>query len=315
MMRVKGNLIFFLNRRCTVGCASCNAGVFDENAGELKPRFIERLFDKIDNLEFSGYIIWTGGEPFLSFETLEKGITLATQKGFNSEILTAGIWFENNPGYLETLAATGSFSLRISLDAEHQERVPMALVISLIKRALELNIEVNFTLREIPGGNKNNSSVSSVSSVCSVGPNFLSEIENRLPDFYRENRDRSRWIHSIPHMPVAPGGSRPRLRGRKWQKACQMGFKDLVIGEDGLVYPCCGLFGIPGHEQLAVTLFSETRPTPLLRVLKEKGPYGICKELNFNPETWNWPSYDSPCHLCLALFHLHGSRVFKHYIK
>jgi len=294
---MKGNVIFFLNRRCTVGCASCNAGVSGGSTGELTPRWMEGFFDKIDDLQFSGYIIWTGGEPFLSFETLAKGIRLASRRGFNSEILTGGLWFKSNPEYLETLAAAGRFSLRISLDAEHQERVPMALVISLIKKALELKIEVNFTLRDIPGEEKSK----------------LSEIEKQLPDFYRENRGRSRWIHSIPHMPIAPGGSRPRLRGQKWRKPCQMGFKDLVIGEDGMVYPCCGLFGIPGHEQLAGQLFSDAKPTPLYRVLKEKGPYGICKELNLAPETWNWPYYDSPCHLCLALFHLHGDRVFKHY--
>lgn len=306
-MGKKGNLIFFLNRRCHVGCASCNAAASAHNRAELSPQWLETFFNGIHDLEFSGYIIWTGGEPFLSFEALQKGISLACQKGFHSEILTGGAWFREEPGTLETLAAAGDFSLRISLDAEHQDRVPLPLIISLIKRALELGIEVNFTLRKIPG--REESMV-----------DFPAEIKKQLPEFYRENRSRSRWLHYIPHMPVSPRKNRSAVElKQKWRKACQMGFRDLVIGEDGLVYPCCGLFGIPGHERLAIgdpliesleALENRQRNDPLFQVLRDKGPYGICRELGLTPEIWNWPAYESPCHLCLALFHQYGDCVF-----
>jgi MoaA/NifB/PqqE/SkfB family radical SAM enzyme len=309
-MSKKGNLIFFLNRRCSVGCASCNAGVSEGSGSELTPQWLETFFDKIDDLDFSGYIIWTGGEPFLSFETLKKGISLAACRSFNSEVLTSGIWFKEHPAYLETLATAGPLSLRISLDAEHQERVPVSSVIALIKTALELNIEVNFTLRNIPS-----------KDATGGGKDFpvISAVETQLPDFYRENCTRSRWIHKIPHMPIAPGGTLPRIRGGKWRKACKMGFNDIVIGEDGWVYPCCGLFGIPRHERLAFAnalVLSWENPegemfsNPLHRMLREKGPYGICRELGLTPEIWNWPFYDTPCHLCLALFQGYGDRVF-----
>lgn len=308
----KGNVIIFLNRRCHVGCASCNAAASADNPEELSVQWMEIFFNKIENLEFPGYIIWTGGEPFLSFEALKKGISLASQKGFYSEILTSGAWFQEEPGALETLSAAGDFSLRISLDAEHQEQVLLPLIISLIKRALELGIEINFTLRHIPGREE------SVEE-------FLAEIKKQLPDFYRENHSRSRWLHYIPHMPISPRKSRKGAElQQKWRKSCQMGFKDLVIGEDGLVYPCCGLFGIPGHERLAIgdplmesleTLENRQRRNPLFQVLREKGPYGICSELGLAPETWNWSPYESPCHLCLALFHQYGDRVFHKLLK
>ena len=89
-----------------------------------------------------------------------------------------------------------------------------------------------------------------------------------------------------------------------------------------MVYPCCGLFSIPGHERLAMgdpvketweILETRQMNDPLFRVLREKGPYGICRELQMEPETWDWPAYESPCHLCLALFRLHGKRVFRHF--
>lgn len=316
-MKKKGNLIFFLNRRCTVGCPSCNAGVSAEQGDELSPQWLENFFHTIHGLDFSNYIIWTGGEPFLSFETLKKGISLAAAGDYSSEILTSGIWFENHPGYLETLATSGSFSLRISLDAEHQDRVPMPLIISLMKKALALHIEVNLTLREIPRR-----------------PGFvhhsLQEIKEKLPQFYRENYKRSRWLHHIPHMPVSPpaehnspcGEVSVRSHVGKGQGPCKMGFKDIVIGEDGRLYPCCGLFGIPGHERLAIgnplnepweTLETRQQQSPLFQVLRKKGAYGICRQLELKPEIWAWPPFQSPCSLCLALFHQYADRVFLYY--
>jgi MoaA/NifB/PqqE/SkfB family radical SAM enzyme len=318
-MEKKGNLIFFLNRRCSVGCSSCNVDASPDNIEELSVRWLDALFERMGNLEFSGYIIWTGGEPFLSFEALKKGISLASQKGFQSEILTSGAWFENYPEALKSLAEAGNFSIRISLDTEHQDRVPMSMIISLIKKALELGMEVNFTLREIPGR-------------CESMDDFLEPIKTELPEFYNRNYTRSRWLHYIPHIPISSeethasssSSSGSISKGQKWGQPCKNGFKDVVIGADNRVYPCCGLFSIPGHERLAMgdplketweTLEIKQRNDPLFRVLREKGPYGICKELEMEPETWNWPAYESPCHLCLALFFLHGERVFRHFSR
>jgi MoaA/NifB/PqqE/SkfB family radical SAM enzyme len=315
----KGNLIFFLNRRCKVGCASCNVGASPDNIEELSVQWLEALFERMGNLEFSGYIIWTGGEPFLSFEALKKGISLASQRGFHSEILTSGTWFENHPENLKSLAGAGNFSIRISLDAEHQDRVPMPMIISLIKKALELDIEVNFTFRKIPERCE------------SVSVNdYLEEIITELPEFYDRNHTRSRWLHYIPHIPISSEETHASSRcfsgsiskRPKWRQPCKMGFKDIVIGADGMVYPCCGLFSIPEYERLAVgdpvketweTLETRQLNDPLFRVLREKGPYGICRELGMEPETWDWPAYESPCHLCLALFRLHEERVFRHF--
>jgi sulfatase maturation enzyme AslB (radical SAM superfamily) len=309
-MVLKGNLILFLNRRCTVGCPSCNAAAHQGNSSELPVHWLEKFFKRLEELVFPGYIIWTGGEPFLSIESLKKGISLAFQNNFHSEILTAGAWFAQNPEYLEILAKMGQFSLRISLDAEHQDTVSLPIIISLINQALALDIEVNFTLREIPGREE-------LVRLC------MAEIKKQLPVFYNQNYNRSRWLHYIPHMPISNKGKyisandnpTPTSRKQKWQQSCKIAFKDLVIGEDGLVYPCCGLFGIPGHERLSIgnpieeswaDIEKKQYNKLFFQILKTKGPYGICRALNLKPETWNWPPFQTPCHLCLALFHLLG---------
>ncbi len=231
-------LIIFLNRRCTVGCATCSAAARPGSGEQLSPRWLADFFRKVETepLDFSGYIIWTGGEPFLSYQSLHTGLALASAAGYRSEILTGGSWFSAHPEYLESLAAMTkpAVGLRISLDAEHQEKVPVQQVTVLIRRALALSMEVNFTLREIPGRIESPQQT-------------MEEIKRQLPRFYRDNRKRSRWVHHIPHIPTAAAQSR-----QKGKQRCKMAFRDLVIGEDGLAYPCCGFFGLPASLKPAV---------------------------------------------------------------
>ncbi|MCP4215020.1 MAG: hypothetical protein GY765_10200, partial [bacterium] len=235
----------------------------------------------------------------------------------------------DNPEHLKTLSKSGSFSIRISLDAEHQERVPFSLLFSLIEEALALDIEVNFTLRCIPGRKD-----------C-IG-DFLDQLSQKQPDYYHANINRSRWLHRIPHMPINPEspptpscasepaatpGEKPAKA--KWRGRCKIHSKDMVIGEDGLIYPCCGFPGMKNHTALSPgtppcgeefpgnhnwdTIEKNNAANPISRILREKGPYAICKEMNLDPETWKLPPFEIPCHVCLPLFHRHGEQVVRHY--
>jgi len=266
-------VIIFLNRRCTVGCASCNAGAGSGNRGELSKEWLSGFFGKLKagGLKFPGYIVWTGGEPFLSIDVLQWGVSLASGMGFHSEILTGGNWFAGHPGWLELVAA-GNVSLRISLDAEHQETVPISCVIALTRKALELQLEVNYTLREIPGRE-------------GAVKRYIDEIENALPEFYRGNKGRSRWLHYMPHIPISKSASRSGFSGAVSFKPCKLVFRDLVIGNDGLVYPCCGLFSLPFYQKLAIgdplkesweELTVRQRELPLFQALKKNGPCHLC---------------------------------------
>lgn len=268
------------------------------------------FFHRLKEVELPGYILWTGGEPFLSFDALQTGITIASGQGYHSEILTSGIWFDAHSRWLEPLAEKGNVSIRISLDAEHQEKVPLSRVIALVRNALALQMEVNFTLRDIPGRQ-------------GFVDHCIGEIKKHLPEFYNDNRSRSRWLHYIPHIPVSPGAPSPCVsQTQQYRQPCRMIFRDLVIGEDGLVYPCCGLLGFPFHRQLAVgnpmeqsweSLVSRQRSFPLFRALKEKGPYGICRKLGLEPGKWKWPPFQSPCHLCMALFNREGESLIRQF--
>jgi len=48
--------------------------------------------------------------------------------------------------------------------------------------------------------------------------------------------------------------------------------------------------------------YASESTSPLLKILKNSGPYELCQSLAMNPEKWSQPPYQSPCHLCLVMF-------------
>lgn len=295
------SVILFLNRRCSVGCPSCSAGASSSNNEELNPSWLHSFYQKLNEIHFSGYLIWTGGEPFFSPSSLKIGLELAASAGYHSEILTSGTWFKTHPGLLEIPAFSPRVSLRVSLDAEHQKKIEIDSILELIRKAIDLKLEINFTLREIPG--------QPFSSHL-----MIEKIKEVFPEFYRENSGRSRWIHTIPHIPVngIGVGSYGKRANVKYKKPCSMIFRDLVIGEDGLVYPCCGFFSLPEEVRKSLSvgdpivdsweaLINRQSECFVFRVLKEKGPFGLCRESGIDTEVFGEGPFETSCHFCLLL--------------
>lgn len=336
-------------------CASCNAAATPDRRSELEPPQLEAFFRRFSETAFktyissyhSGVITWTGGEPFASPKSLETGLKLAGEYGFRSEILTGGSWFLNSPRLLDipveinqqmilqgawrsddilsgriegkkfrcsnSVAGLNSqIGLRISIDAEHQRHTSLDVIMELTASAAQKGLEVNFTIREIPGEKH-------------MKAPFLDRLKKELPDYYKQNAHRSRWINIIPHMPLGSGQVSSRRLGtknknggipgrEKWRRPCRMGFKDLIWGSDGLIYPCCGMFSIPGYERFALgeaisadadILYNDGRQNPLLSMLRREGPAGVCRALGLDPDTLAHPGMREPCELCLQLFHAH----------
>ena len=270
------SLIIFLNRRCTVGCTTCNVNAQPENKAELNLPWLNSFFAKLHNQEpiFSGYILWTGGEPFLSFNSLVYGIEQAARLGYKSEILTSANWYQSSSQHLEILRSIDKPVIRISLDIEHQQQVPIKKVIALIEHALALGLEVNFTIREIPGLRK----------LTESPQHSLEIIKKELPLFYQENYKRSRWLHTIPHIPIPGKLSASSITDKPGNstRVCQMAFRDLVIGEDGLIYPCCGFFSLPGYRKLTL---GDSLTVSWKSLQRTESDY----------------KYHSPCHVCIRI--------------
>jgi MoaA/NifB/PqqE/SkfB family radical SAM enzyme len=296
-----------------VGCLSCNVSATPQKKRELSSGWLEVFFNKVRNIEFSNYVIWTGGEPFLSFKSLKKGIELADQAGYYSEILTSGFWFKENPEMLQDLSIFGDFTLRISMDVEHQKKVPVAMILDLLGKALELGVDINFTVREIPGHPFHLEDI-------------LRKVEKLYPLYYQQHVKQSRWLHFIPHIPMGKRDAHSvvekmdTIKIKRQKPVCKLGFKDLVIAEDGLLYPCCGLFNIKEFHRLAYgnpiredwEIIEKRQSTnSFFESLREAGPHKVYLDLAAGNKKSDWlDNCVSPCQVCILLFHDFEEEVF-----
>lgn len=294
MNRFYNSLILFLNRKCYSDCTTCNVLASPKNEIMLAPNFVNELLKRTKNLSFSGYIVWTGGEPFLSFDSLSVGIKTATEMGYRSEILSGGLW-NKYKHKLQILKGMGDFSIRLSLDSEHQNKLSIEKLLSLIECALSLNIQINFTYRELPGKN--------------MLDIYLKSIKKKFPLYFKKNITNSRWINIIPHTPILFKDPYFKQNGRHkiTLNGCNMVFRDMVIGNDSKIYPCCGLFSLENHQLFNFgnplndswnkieNLFSNKN---IFFQLREIGPLNLIqKKINNQKKAYN----GSLCTYCLDL--------------
>ncbi|MCK5004644.1 MAG: SPASM domain-containing protein [Candidatus Aminicenantes bacterium] len=302
------SLIIFLTNRCKAGCSTCNIVAVPGNTGMLHPDDLDSIFNNSFLAGSAGkYILWTGGEPFESFSSLVYGIGLADRSGFRSEILTAGYWYDKERLHLTKLREAGNFSLRISIDPEHLKFTGIDILTLLISECIEIGIEVNFTVREI---NDDQNIVS----------DFFDNVKRSFPEYYRRKQRDHRWIHHIPHVPVSKDDPYTDNSSEKYRNSgCRMAGRDLVIGWDGNIYPCCGLFSLPGFKKYALGNIRGTGPVEnkytnsnkLFNLIREAGPDGLIGK--FGSEEINSEKYEfrNQCHACISQFRIYDKPIGK----
>jgi len=302
------SLIIFLTNRCLAECTTCNVVAAPGNTGMLNPDDLDLIFNNSFLPVSAGkYILWTGGEPFESFSSLVYGIGLADGSGFHSEILTAGYWYDKERLHLSKLHEAGNFSLRISIDPEHLKFTGIDILTSLLSECIETGTEVNFTIREI---NDDQNSVSS----------FLENIKRHFPEYYRKKRKDHRWIHYIPHVPVSGDDPYSDNSVEKYRNTgCRIAGRDLVIGWDRNVYPCCGLFSLPGFKKYALGNIRDdkseeikyTNSNELFKLVSVAGPDGLIKRFGSEDVLSEKGVFRNQCHACLSLLRKYDKPIGK----
>ncbi len=287
-------IIIFLNRTCPVNCSTCNAGV-NKSSEYLTEEYLKKFRDWLKTFSYPKYVIITGGEPFLNFSSLCSAVKIFNKLNCKIEILTSGVWYKDNPQYLIDLKKYGDFNLRISLDHEHEETVSLNHISYLLLSSVELNINTGFTIREVPESYHN----------LEYYKKFL---KNVIPEIYEKNSDNSRWIHIIPQINL-PDKKYQTPVNNAYRKKCFLGFKDIIIGNDGLMYPCCGLFSYKDHKKMSICNPLETNFTALNKIIKNnnlyrdlinKGPFQIGEKFNLTKKLKK-NNFSTNCEYCLEL--------------
>jgi MoaA/NifB/PqqE/SkfB family radical SAM enzyme len=90
-MHLKG-LHLFLTYQCNLECDHCFVWGSPWQSGTMTLKDVRQALQQADDLGTVKWIYFEGGEPFLYYAVLLKGVQLAAQMGFHVGIVTNGYW-------------------------------------------------------------------------------------------------------------------------------------------------------------------------------------------------------------------------------
>lgn len=130
------SLLVSVTEACNVGCAHCGF-IGSERDREAEA---DEMAIWVDQACAYGVpvIIFTGGEPFMRFESLEKGVATAASRGVGVACFTSSNWATSVEQARRTLdRLPGLTQIYLSSDVFHQRKVPYQNVYNVIEAALE----------------------------------------------------------------------------------------------------------------------------------------------------------------------------------
>lgn len=251
-------------------------------------------------------IAFTGGEPFLSFSDLEKGMSLAKKHNIISSVATSSYWannYERAVELLERLKNVGLHRLSISTDDFHAAYVPLELVRNAIQAALTLDIKVEIQ--------------------CVIGSN--STIDRSYLIKKLKLKERGSLLEN--EIPVIETNVLPMGRATKYiskeellfcseknlAQPCPFVIKNPAITPDGYVSACCGFGALNPHGFDPLFLTGDLKEKPLNKILNTmendllfnylaiEGPYSLLKLLANKSNFIACSKYVSICDVCHSL--------------
>jgi len=269
---------FLLSYMCNSECDHCFVFSSPRAKGTFTPSQLEAVFNEIDKIRSVNTVYFEGGEPFLFYLLMLKGIKLARDRSLSVGIVTNAYWATSEEMaelYLEPLANLGIDNLSLSDDDFHAEGTD-ALIYNASAAARKLDIPTD--------------------TICIEKPTAISQEVNK-----REKGE-----------PIIGGGVRFRGRAvdnllenlprRPWTEFTECPFEDLAnpkrlhVDAYGNVHLCQGLLmGNMWQTPLSRLIYNyggESHPIagPIIR----GGLVELVKKYNFEPKE----GYVDACHLC-----------------
>lgn len=261
-------------------------------------------------------IAFTGGEPFLSFSSLEKSISFAKKHSITSSVATSCYWasnYERAVVLLERLKNAGLHCLSISTDDFHIVYVPLEFVRNAIQAALTLDIKVEIQ--------------------CVIGANTIvsrSYLISKLK--LEELRSLLGKEILVTETNVLPMGRATRYISKEellfcseknLAQPCPFVIRTPAITPDGYVSACCGfgatnsygfdpLFIAGDLKEKSLNKILNTMENDLLfNYLAIEGPYSLLKLLGNKSDFIASSKYVSTCDICHSLTYQYVKEVLR----
>ncbi|MEW1718238.1 radical SAM protein [Streptomyces sp. NPDC093109] len=290
-----GGVMLALTRRCPLSCRHCSTNSMlssEQHAESVFEGFVETFTPQ----ERPDFVLMSGGEVLLRPALVERIALRARESGARSHILS-GMFFARQPGIPDRLRraidAVDHFSA--SLDVFHEEEVPRAAVLRVLKQLADEGKDVSL---QVVGLDEDDPYLAEVTD------DIRTTLEDRVPVWVSlvGNVGRaSEWLPA-PGGAATPGdatGPTPVAGGPPHPappSPCEMAAWPLVAF-DGTVVACCnqnvvdGLGGrLPAHLRLGDartdswrTVIERQRSRHLLRGIRAFGPTYLAERTGAEP--------------------------------
>lgn len=292
--------------KCTAHCRHC--GTYSGPGSKV---WLEEdlILDAIRQAAGGGFkvVVFTGGEPTLAWETVLRGISLASELGLGTRIVTNASWatsVEEADRVMETLVAAGLDEVNFSTGDQHARFVPVDNVVCAAGAAARLKLMTIAIMIETVADR-------TISARAIESRDDMKALRTAHPGAVIRLLE-SPWMPLSPSRTERyPGDLAVTESNLPLQGGCTSCLSTITLQADGRIAACCGLGmrSIPelqlGH--IADTTLAEAeargRDDMLKRWIRVEGPEQILAWAARHDPSITWTGqYAHRCQSCLRLY-------------
>ncbi len=271
MMELKG-IHLLLTYQCTMECDHCFVWGRPSALETMTLKQINELLSEAKKLGTVKWVWFEGGEPFLYYQIMLKGLSKAAEMGFKTGVLSNAYWatcLEDALEWLRPLAKLGVADLGLSSDPYHGEDTEAERVKNGVEAAIKLGIPIG------------------VMATAKL-PAKLVGLPGGAGELMYRGRAAEKLLEEAPR--------------KAWSEFKECPHEDLVNPERvhvdplGYVHVCQGLtIGNAWQNPFSEIIRSyDHSKHPVIQPLVEGGPAALVRRFGLSHEN----EYADACHLC-----------------
>lgn len=283
---------YLLTERCSIRCRHCVYGLgtptrrgADMVASELLDWMDQALAMGI------GEFCFTGGEPFLAYQTLRQAVVRAAERGATAGVITNAFWATSEEVAIQRLEPLrGLQEISISADRFHQEHIPLDRVRHTIKAARALGIPPRV-------------------KIAYTDDREVTALRDALADILLADEIDADAVRNVGHM-AQEVQSAPPLPADALENGCQATVRAPTVLPNGEVCGCCGPIVALRHDhpmwlgnlrqQDLSEIVRNAEMNVVYQLIRLRGPYALY-ELVAADVAVTELDMSSPCALCYSL--------------
>jgi len=262
-----------LTYQCTQECDHCFVWSSPKYLETMTLKHVHELLKEAKKLRTVTWVAFEGGEPFLYYPILVKGIREARNLGFKVEVLSNAYWatcLEDALEWLRPLAELGVSDLGLSSDVYHGEDIEAERVKKGVEAAQKLGIMKVGIM------------------ATAKMPEKLVGLPGSAGELMYRGRAAKKLLEGAPSKP--------------WTELKECPYEKLASPERvhvdplGYIHVCQGLsIGNAWIRPFSQIIQSyDANSHPIMKPLAEGGPAALVKEFNISHKK----TYADACHLC-----------------